>query len=380
MIGLRPADCIIALPNAPFSVDAGIAQACLQSVPIVKENATVVIDGLEAFWQFHSTIAWLKDPPNTYPVPGVDIFAEISSIRANVTSGAISGEYQFQLAIRHLVDQVADGHFDLQMDLINVFQFDHMSIGPVAAISADGVSLPLLYYTFSRSSALPSRGIHDAETVTDDLQTTPADHRSSIISVDGQPAAQYFDSLRPSALFADADAQLAYVFGDVARIGNQQYHGIFADGTTGIFFGNSTTLEFANGTVTTYNNTATSTNDFSNVDSGLAFYEAFCTGNVSETTATTPDPRALYPFTKIVDDTGSIAGYFLNDTNSDTAVLSIQTFATGMAPSRSAQQTLTTFLEACRSASKTNLIIDLSSNNGGNALLPFDFFKQVSFA
>ena len=215
------------------------------------------------------------------------------------------------------------------------------------------------------------------------------EQRSPIVSINGQPAVTYFDSLRARALFADADAQLAYVFGDIARMANQQYNGMFASGVAGLFFGNSTTLEFANGTQTNYPNTATTTKDFSNVDSGAAFYGTYCsppdeTMEIVNVTAETSDPvpsttpiRPHYPRTPFMDKAGTIAGYFLDGSASDTAVLSILTFANGHEGSVDAQNTLSKFLDACRNRSTTKLIIDIASNNGGNSLLPFDFFKQV---
>jgi len=132
-----------------YHIDASIAYACLQSVPLDKTNATAILDGLAAFWTFHSTQAWLKDPPPAYPVPGVDLVDGLMSIRGGVENGTISGEYQFQSAIQNLINQVADGHFTYKMDLLNVFTFDHHAIGAVVAVSEDGISLPLSYYTFS---------------------------------------------------------------------------------------------------------------------------------------------------------------------------------------------------------------------------------------
>jgi len=126
-----------------------MAYACLQSVPLDKTNATIMIDGLTAFWTFHSTQAWLKDPPATYPVPGVDIMAGLGSIRASVVNESMTGEYSLQKAIQDLINSAADGHFDYKMDLLNVFAFNHDMLGSVVAVSDDGMTVPLSYYTFS---------------------------------------------------------------------------------------------------------------------------------------------------------------------------------------------------------------------------------------
>ena len=77
-----------------------------------------------------------------------------------------------------------------------------------------------------------------------------------------------------------------------------------------------------------------------------------------------------------MDTAGTIAGYFLSGSYSDTAVLSIFSFADTSSP-QEAQQVLSDFLEASRNASKTKLIIDVSSNVGGNVYLAFDYLKQV---
>ena len=80
----------------------------------------------------------------------MDLVEGLAVIRASVMNGTMTGEYQLQAAIQQLINQGADGHFTYKMDLLNAFTFHHHAIGPVVAVSDDGTSLPLHYYTFSK--------------------------------------------------------------------------------------------------------------------------------------------------------------------------------------------------------------------------------------
>ena len=134
-----------------FHVPADVAHECLQSVPIVKDDATTILEGLEAWWEFQSTLSWLKNPPSTYPFPGVDLMGGLESIRHGVENGTIDGEYKFQSAIQDLIFRAADAHFQYPMDLLRVFSFVREQAGPVVAISDDGHSLPLTFYMLRKA-------------------------------------------------------------------------------------------------------------------------------------------------------------------------------------------------------------------------------------
>ncbi|KAB8288822.1 hypothetical protein EYC80_010724 [Monilinia laxa] len=78
------------------------------------------------------------------------------------------------------------------------------------------------------------------------------------------------------------------------------------------------------------------------------------------------------------DPNNQVAGYFLNESDyEDTAVLQVASIANELFGNESTnpltfQNTTQKFFNAARSASKIKLVIDLSGNGGGNAILPND--------
>jgi Peptidase family S41 len=153
-------------------------------------------------------------------------------------------------------------------------------------------------------------------------------------------------------------------------------------------------ITFVNGSHLAYNVVASSANDFDGVDSGDAFFEAFCnatqtsaTSNSTSSTAAPSSPTATstavakptpVPFPGSTPISGSadgnIAGYFLSN-STDTAVLSIITFEVD--DQHDFSNTVKDFLAKCRSSGKSKLIIDVRGNPGGDILLPFDAFQQL---
>ena len=80
-----------------------------------------------------------------------------------------------------------------------------------------------------------------------------------------------------------------------------------------------------------------------------------------------------YPQPVVVNDDGSISGYFPRD-NADLAVLVIPTFQ----PADDVQfaNVVRLFLATAKSAGKKKLMIDLRGNGGGNVPLAYDLFPS----
>lgn len=149
-------------------------------------------------------------------------------------------------------------------------------------------------------------------------------------------------------------------------------------------------VDFQNGSTTSYDLIAVTAKDFTGVEDGALFYNAFCnvTQKLSTADADSPaakpapspedrDPnqlRPLYPKAVVINDDASIAGYF-SESDTDTAILSINGFSQGAA--QSAQQAMKSFLAECRVQNKKRLVIDLSQNGGGTIMLAYDYFKQL---
>src|SRR5690625_2184675 len=104
------------LPPEEFIVPASLAYDCLTSVPFKKEDAVRLLDGLSAFWEWQSTVDYLKNPPEGYMLPGTDIFAWLDDIRSKANADQYENEYAFQAEVRDLAVSVHDGHFTLELD------------------------------------------------------------------------------------------------------------------------------------------------------------------------------------------------------------------------------------------------------------------------
>ncbi|KKY28855.1 putative peptidase s41 family protein [Phaeomoniella chlamydospora] len=346
------------------------------SVNLVQEDALSLLDGLSVWWEFQSTQAYLKDPPSSYPVDGVDLMGGLQQIRQNVTNGQITKEWDFQVEIQTLIWKASDGHFAFFMDLLNVLDFGFQDASPLVSISEDGVSLPKIFQYF------------DLVNWTSSATWQPSD----VATVNGQNVTDYIDSFGMYAGYADPDARWNAQFYEVARNNSMGSLGVYIDGSGGLYRGESLMVTFTNGSNITYEGIAASAKDFTGVDSGDAFYSAFCspvaaattTGSAQSTAASSSatatatseaTPREHFPEADFLTEDGSVAGYFLNGSYSDTAVLSILGFSEN-AP-QDAQSVVQDFLEACRKQNKTKLIIDLQSNPGGNVYLGYDIFKQL---
>lgn len=121
-------------------------------MPIVKQDALDLVDGLAAFWQFQSTTAYLADPPSDYQYPAVNLTSGLEDITKNINEGSYSGEYEFQKDILELMYSTHDGHMNCPLDLFNVFSFFTNGPGSLVSISEDGQKVPKVY--------LSSKSIH----------------------------------------------------------------------------------------------------------------------------------------------------------------------------------------------------------------------------
>ena len=134
-------------PNtATPTVPAQVAYDCLQTVPNKAEPAKKLIDSLKAFVQWQSTLAWLKDPPASYTLPGVDIEAGLDTISSKVDAGDFLSEYEFQLAIVELFVSAHDGHFAFRPDVFKGFSFRNSLALDLVSVSRDGLEVPKLYH------------------------------------------------------------------------------------------------------------------------------------------------------------------------------------------------------------------------------------------
>ncbi|KAL2044482.1 hypothetical protein N7G274_003187 [Stereocaulon virgatum] len=310
--------------------------ACLRSTSIDPDRAIAHIDWLLAFLQFQSTVPYLRDPPQTYPLPAVDLVGGLNKIKKTVATGGYGTEYDFELDIYTLINTAKDGHLGYISERIARSPNIHRHSGDVSlvSVSLDGLQVPKIYFhsdiaAFSRSNFIPS----------------------AISSINGQEVSQYLEdyTLQSATRFQDLDALYNSIFHGPATTAPKVSHGSFPYLPRSIW-GDNTTCVF---------------------DNELSLLSS--PGNeINPLSATSP--------TSIIGHTrGVIKGYFLGGPdNSDVAVLNINSFlTTGRRETQEFQDLISKLLESCRTSGKERLVIDIRGNGGGNPLLGLDLFKQL---
>ena len=120
------------------------AYDCLNSVPIVEQDALALIDGIIPYVQFQSTLTYLKNPPEGYPFPAIDILEELQKIRQNVSNGIYPGEYAFQLDLWRTINDAHDSHLNWVGDVL-VSGLRFVLPYQFASVSGDGKTPPSVY-------------------------------------------------------------------------------------------------------------------------------------------------------------------------------------------------------------------------------------------
>ncbi|EEP82090.1 predicted protein [Uncinocarpus reesii 1704] len=270
-----------------------------------------------------------------------------------------------------LVISVHDGHFNLQLDALNVFTFRRTEIGPILSLSIDGKKLPKVY-------------------AYRDLQRKPSKNwnPSAIKSIDGKDAVSWLRQLSYSGTSQDPDALYNSLFFNYPGSVDGSYGLFYA--AVGLYTGPQIDIEFENGTKKEYQNRAFFHLDFDGVKDGDTFYEKFCSGDLEQAPLLKKrevellkrsgpgSPRPQFPDPVVELSDGTIAGYHLGD--SDLAVLSVSSFLpTELDNDVNLKfSTITSkFLEESKKKGKKKLIVDVTSNGGGALFLGFDLFKQL---
>ncbi|KIW13034.1 hypothetical protein PV08_08221 [Exophiala spinifera] len=352
-----------------FRFPPEVAYECQLSVPIVQNDAFQIIDGLRALVEWQSTLGWLKNPPAGYPFRPVDLVGGLEELRSQVQSGHLKSELEFEWKLIGLLSSARDGHLQFHPDADFVFSFRN-PIGNLVSVSSDGRALPEVYLY---SELI--RGISEGW------------EPSAISKLNDIDIVEWltYEALNTTFTFQDPDANYNFLF-----YSNTGSDGAFFANAESRYNGTDMTVNFKNGSTASYGWVAATAKSFAAVEDGTSFYNAFCNvtqklsntdpGSSAATSDASPgasDPnqlRPLYPKALVISDDASIAGYF-SESDPDTAILSINGFSEGAAPS--AQQTMTSFLNMCREQNKTRLIIDLSQNGGGTIMLAYDYFKQL---
>jgi hypothetical protein len=122
-------------------------------VPLDGTKSSAFIDYLNPFLQFQSTLAYLKNPPSGYTLPGVDIIGGLDEIKNHIQSGSYTSQWAFEKDVNALVNIMPkDFHLTLGLSvpLSHVFSF-YTSLHLVS-LSTDGLQVPQVYVKSERDS------------------------------------------------------------------------------------------------------------------------------------------------------------------------------------------------------------------------------------
>lgn len=116
---------------------------CLISIPFNATVATQFLSYYKDTLQFQSSLAYLKNPPDTYKQPSVDLLGGLDLIQQAVDTGVYKNEYDFEAAVQSLIYTTHDGHINLYAGALSVFTFG----APVSivSVSTDGIAFPKVF-------------------------------------------------------------------------------------------------------------------------------------------------------------------------------------------------------------------------------------------
>ncbi|KAI1814517.1 hypothetical protein GGS20DRAFT_405724 [Poronia punctata] len=411
----RPACGAIINDEEEFIFDAALVYDCLTSVPFNAAVATRFVKYYNDTLEFQSTVDVLRNPPESYRQPSVDLRDGLQLIQDAVSSNSFANQYEFELALQRLIMAAHDDHLYLSAGILSAFTFG--SPFDLVSLSRDGIELPKVYL---------AQDVFDSQAFT-------LFEPSAIELINGRNVVEYLDEFAANqsmgALEQHTDwNQLMFSFAQDVQGGANLY-----GWTSPFYFGDSTTIKFENSsTPLTSENVGIywTQGPTGPLETGGDFYNFFVLGfypasfdpetwdiidgeeddasdadsdqtSATTSSATTPPASATssaaqatsteysgpswrseaYPLIPDVAQPGLgtygggfFSGYFLN--SSSIAVLSIPSFDEYDESLNTAHDTVAKFIRKSKSAGLKKVVIDLQQNTGGQVILAIDTFKQ----
>lgn len=370
-------------------IPAGLAFACLYSVPFNATSGKKLIAGIRPYINWQSTITQLKNPPAEYAEkvqPAVDIFGGLDQIDSDIDAGQYETEYDFGWALYILIQSAHDGHFAYIPDIVSeIFAWGRPV--PLVSVSEDGKQLPAV---FAFVDVIGSQYKN--------ISYTP----SPVVEIDGTDVFEWLENWSQLGSLQDRDALYNNVFYELAQISlgaSGSGTGTFTGGGRGryVYPGDTTTLKFANGSEHTMQNYARAIVNFRNVTSGEILAKKWISYGaesgstqvqsldtnknqlISTAALNVPsDASPGYPPAAVPGPAKLINGFFIDAPGyEDVAVLQIPNFVGSNLYEIAFQRTTQQFIPKALAAGKTKLIIDLQANGGGTILQGYDLFKQL---
>ncbi|KAK7586282.1 hypothetical protein V3481_009028 [Fusarium oxysporum f. sp. vasinfectum] len=255
-----------------------LAEDCLQSIPFYPELADPFLDELGGLKMIRST--------------------------------KYSSQWEFNQAIKSLINSANDGHFDVE--LCSFTPFTLMRNTALVSILKDGIKAPEIYMVI------------DAE-----LLNRAEAKISPVVSIDGRDASSYLKEIEDQALSQDPDARYNMLFFSFS--GNP---GGILDRCNIYPGSNITTLEFRNRSTFEVKNMAELNDPGFEARNGKDVFDMYCRptpSNLSDNSSTSePDVKPPlksgpigYPEPLICDPYNQMNNYYLDD---DTVVMMIPSF------------------------------------------------------
>ncbi|OBT43735.1 hypothetical protein VE00_05604 [Pseudogymnoascus sp. WSF 3629] len=359
------------------AIPAATGFACLTSVPFDADVGVATVKNFQKLSEFHSTLGDIKNPGKGYANAPVDIIGLLDQVIVDIKAGKYKNQYQFEEQMALITGLSFDGHYTFlgntfysSLDWYRGGATKGAYEGSLVSVSADGKSLPQVYFTT-------------------DLTNPDA---SPIVSIDGQTVVDYLTKESNHQLFHDADARWNVLF---AR---QQSDSVGSFVMPWFYPGSNFTATMANGNTKTIQCyaaiPAALKEQWSQVIDGKTFYSTFVAPKTASTSSTSSSssrslkkryvekrlvpPNYPQPVIQHAEKEVELGAFFLGGFGlNQVAVLSMNTFdPVASGDSVEFQALIQKFLIYAKSKGRTKMVIDVSSNGGGSLFLGYDTFKQ----
>ncbi|KAE8380869.1 hypothetical protein BDV26DRAFT_279173 [Aspergillus bertholletiae] len=300
-----------------------------------------------------------QDPPSGYISTSVDLLGRLLQVREKASAKVYLSQYDFDSDIRYLISRANDGHLNINLCSMGIMHFEHGV--PLVSISSDGLQLPKIY------------SYYDAEAK---LHGTVASV-SPVYQIEGMDPVYYLQAnIGVTIGLQDPDARYNHLFPSPPAAFAGEYTGGAWTNNLGSWPGTgSQTLEFINGTKLTVETTASlpldNLWDFSN---GSSLFQTACERQM-KTSSVKLHPRVpsrSFPYTIPL---GGPSMYPLPVERQRKDLMRVPTFKLDGERPNSFGQTAVEFIRKAIRDGKSKLIIDLSSNNGGDMNIGFNLFR-----
>ncbi|KAF4541939.1 Peptidase S41 family protein [Lasiodiplodia theobromae] len=390
---------------------------CLTSVPFNAAVASRFIEYYNTTIQFQSTLAYLKNPPEGYQQPAIDVVAGLQQIQDNIDNGKYKNQYAFEAEMQALVYSMHDMHVDLNSGVLSAFSF--ASPYYITSASVDGKQDPQIYLwndVWERAPGDPEpsaiatiNGRDVIEVLTEfaalNSQGTLEPHAdwNQLFSSPAQDIQGTLNVFSGGATFYPGD-ELEFRFKDGSNITTNWiaiYNNPYDTGpltTGGDFYNyfvlrqypqayydaleaaaNSTSTDDSSSDDTSDDSTSDDTSSDDTTSDDTSSDDTSGNWNYDSYGAYPDNPDIVQPNLSI-ESGGVLTGYFFNE--SSTAVLSIPSFDQYDDNIGLFDETVGHFVNNATARNLTRCVIDLQQNSGGLTLLAFItfawFFPQTT--